>query len=318
MKSKSFFAAISALFSLIIIIGTVVMTVTTVIANEVTEQPQIDIIENTKPIVKINYRLDVSTISECFFNRKSTIIATTTTIPVITSAPALVTSAPPTSLPISDSSERITTTSAKSTSSDVIVTTTTWSSSPNISTENQITATMTPPITTFITSSVTTTATTKTTTTASRTSEKTTLERSKPIPSTPSNSILSELLMRINEYRKSNGLSAYIYEINCASAAEIRAKELASEYSHNRPNGKSYSTIYYELGISFNATSELNSYGKNCVLTASEAFDEWYYSYQHNEKLLSTSYKYIGLGLYTEIDENGNELYFWVCELADY
>ena len=61
----------------------------------------------------------------------------------------------------------------------------------------------------------------------------------------------SEMLKLINEERAKVGLNSLSFDYERYICAEVRAKEISELFSHTRPNGKSFHSVYAELGIGF-------------------------------------------------------------------
>ena len=93
--------------------------------------------------------------------------------------------------------------------------------------------------------------------------------------------------------------------------AKTRAKEIATTFSHTRPNGTSYSTAF---ASSYTATGECIAYGYD---TAAEVIEAWkeadanYSGQGHRRNMLSTKFTQVGIACY---EVNGVK--YWVMDLG--
>ena len=127
----------------------------------------------------------------------------------------------------------------------------------------------------------------------------------KPTSDVPDNSdnYEAEVVRLVNAERAKyclNALSADNEKLN--KAAEIRAEEIASVFSHTRPNGTDCFTVLMEQGVSNRAMGENIARDR---LTPEEVVEGWLNSSGHRANILNGSYTHIGVGY----NENGNN---WV------
>ncbi len=121
------------------------------------------------------------------------------------------------------------------------------------------------------------------------------------------NDVLNYLITDyINDYREENGLNRLenLWFMNVAS--EVRAEECSESFSHTRPDGSSFDSVYDDLyknefmigttGENIIMTSTLNS--KSLSNTANELVEMWKESPGHNTNMLGKAYNYIGVGVY--------------------
>lgn len=120
-------------------------------------------------------------------------------------------------------------------------------------------------------------------------------------------SLSEEVATLINEERKKAKLSELNYLDNeLINAATIRSREQAQSFSHTRPNGTDYNTIFTEIGYS----SELNCSGENIASgqpTAADVVKAWMNSPGHRANILSPNYNSIAVGVF---EYNGK--IYWV------
>lgn len=97
-----------------------------------------------------------------------------------------------------------------------------------------------------------------------------------------------ECFKLMNEHRKSLGLPELKYSSELQKAADIRAKELTVSFSHFRPNGEYFDSIFEELGIEYDSfRGEINCSGASLP---NEAIEAWIDSPAHYQHMISTSY----------------------------
>ncbi|MGN0618993.1 MAG: CAP domain-containing protein [Ruminiclostridium sp.] len=115
----------------------------------------------------------------------------------------------------------------------------------------------------------------------------------------------------VNSERKAAGKSALTLDSKLCEAAEIRAKEIAEYFSHDRPDGSACFTVFEELGIRYGAAGENIAAGQR---SASEVMESWMNSSGHRQNILSSNFRKIGIGLYKSPDGYG---YYWVQIFSD-
>lgn len=117
-------------------------------------------------------------------------------------------------------------------------------------------------------------------------------------------SYAQEVLTLINEERAAEGLSALTMNSTVMAAAKVRAKELATTFSHYRPDGSVCFTALDDAGVSYMACAENIAGGQT---TPAQVVSEWMNSSGHRANILSSAYTQIGIGCYYE-----NGIYYWV------
>lgn len=108
----------------------------------------------------------------------------------------------------------------------------------------------------------------------------------------------SEVLRLANLERDKKGLSSLTYSKELAAAADIRARELATSFSHNRPDGTTCFTV-----------SEL-VFGENIAMgqsSPSSVINSWMNSQGHKDNILNENFKISAIGYY-----NDGETHYWV------
>ena len=119
---------------------------------------------------------------------------------------------------------------------------------------------------------------------------------------TPDTSLAGQVLSLVNSERAKYGLSPLTYDSVLSRAADIRAVEIKSLFSHTRPDGTSCFTVLDEVGYSYRKAGENIAYGQQ---SAKEVMDAWMNSEGHRANILG-DYDYIGIGVY----ESGGTIYW--------
>ncbi|WP_191396157.1 S-layer homology domain-containing protein [Flavonifractor sp. An306] len=132
-------------------------------------------------------------------------------------------------------------------------------------------------------------------------------------PSTPGSSDIDwgeyaemkqEIVDLINEERARIGLNELEVSPKVMQAAQIRADECTVSYSHTRPNGESFNTVFKEVDLGSGGNENLASgIGFNNV---KEIVDAWFASPGHYKALTDSECNYIGIG----ISKGVNRYYF--------
>lgn len=121
---------------------------------------------------------------------------------------------------------------------------------------------------------------------------------------TTSNSYVQEVISLVNEERAKAGLGPVTESGNLAQAANIRAQEIVSSFSHTRPDGSGFSTVLSQNGVSYRGSGENIAYGQR---SAAEVMDGWMNSSGHRANILNGNYTNIGVGFY-----ESNGVKYWV------
>jgi len=97
----------------------------------------------------------------------------------------------------------------------------------------------------------------------------------------------------VNEHRAANGRSALQLDATLSAAADVRAKEVLTRFSHTRPNGTSCFTVLREFNISYNVCGENIAKGFS---DARSVVNAWMNSSGHRANILNPNYKFMGVG----------------------
>lgn len=123
------------------------------------------------------------------------------------------------------------------------------------------------------------------------------------------------LLTLVNQARKANGLNELWYSARIHEVCEVRAVELSSYYSHNRPDGSRFATAFKELGVSYVTVGENIAYGRNTFETPDEVFMAWMQSESHRENILYPDYECCAFGL-SVLKVGKDTYYYWTQEFG--
>lgn len=103
-----------------------------------------------------------------------------------------------------------------------------------------------------------------------------------------------EVLDLVNKERKANGLEPLKLDENLCAAAQKRAKELSSKFSHTRPDGTQCFTVLDEFDISsYNTAGENIAYG---YVSPEDVMDGWMNSPGHRANILNSDFTTLGVG----------------------
>lgn len=120
----------------------------------------------------------------------------------------------------------------------------------------------------------------------------------KPVdkPSTePGESVSSyaeRVVTLVNAERAKAGLSALKFDAGASRAAQVRATEIRSSFSHTRPNGKSCFTALQEAGVSYRTAGENIASG---IQTPEQVVNAWMNSEGHRKNILNPNFTAIGV-----------------------
>jgi len=117
-------------------------------------------------------------------------------------------------------------------------------------------------------------------------------------------SAASDVLALVNSERAAQGLAALTGNNQALNrAAQKRAQEIAVSFSHNRPDGTQFSTVFGEYGLRYTSCAENIAYG---YADAAAVMEGWMNSSGHRANILGGRYTEIGIGVH----EQGGR-YYW-------
>lgn len=112
---------------------------------------------------------------------------------------------------------------------------------------------------------------------------------------TTQSSFAQQVVDLVNEERAKAGLPELNLNTNAAAAAQTRAQELGSNFSHTRPDGSHFSTALKENGVSYSGAGENIAYGQT---SPEEVMNQWMNSSGHRANILNSNFTEIGVGHY--------------------
>lgn len=107
-----------------------------------------------------------------------------------------------------------------------------------------------------------------------------------------------DVLTLVNQERAKNGLAALAWGSTCEGAANTRAREIMSNYSHTRPDGSSWSTTCPIPGSGGKSGENLNA--GNAAVSPQTVVASWMASPDHRKNILDPDFKYLSVGFVFE------------------
>ena len=101
----------------------------------------------------------------------------------------------------------------------------------------------------------------------------------------------------VNEERAKYDLAPLTADESVTAAAQVRAEEIKSSFSHTRPNGTSFSTALKEQSVSYRGSGENIAWGQK---TPEKVVEAWMNSSGHRANILNSKYTTIGVGYYQD------------------
>ncbi len=99
----------------------------------------------------------------------------------------------------------------------------------------------------------------------------------------------------VNEERAKAGLNPLTLKADVTEAAQVRAVECETSFSHTRPNGTSFVTALKEAGVSYRGAGENIAWGQK---TPEQVMEAWMNSSGHRANIMNAKYTSIGVGYY--------------------
>ena len=125
-----------------------------------------------------------------------------------------------------------------------------------------------------------------------------------------------EILTLVNQERVKNGLKALEWGETCASAAQTRAEESKTNYSHTRPDGRTWSTAcpLPENGNRYYAGENLMA--GNAAPSPEATVAAWMNSEAHRANILNPNFTKLAVGLV--FDGNSKYKIYWSQFFSSY
>ena len=106
------------------------------------------------------------------------------------------------------------------------------------------------------------------------------------------------LIEEINRYRTEAGLSSLSLDTKLCALSAVRARECGSSWSHVRPDGRSYTTVFSDYGCPVPQSHAENLLTYSGSYAASDLVGVWMNSDPHRENILRPDFTQAGLGVY--------------------
>lgn len=119
------------------------------------------------------------------------------------------------------------------------------------------------------------------------------------------------IVSTVNDIRASYGLPELSTTPLLIDLSTIRAEELATSFSHTRPNGEACSSLLKEEGISYSFMAENIAAGRSDPVAT---VDQWMQSEGHRANILGDTFTHIGIGYY--YDASATYVHHWSMYLV--
>ncbi len=116
-----------------------------------------------------------------------------------------------------------------------------------------------------------------------------------------------DVLNLVNRERAKNGLSALAWGTTCEGAANTRAREIMTSYSHTRPDGSSWATTCPIPETGGKSGENLNA--GNAAVSPETVVASWMNSPEHRKNILDPDFKYVSVGFV--FDPNSAYKTYW-------
>lgn len=110
----------------------------------------------------------------------------------------------------------------------------------------------------------------------------------------------------VNTERAKEGLSPLTKDTTLTNLSNIRSKETTTLFSHQRPDGTSWSTVLKQNNVSYTSAAENIAAGQN---TPEAVVKEWMDSPSHRANIMNSEYNKIGVSCY--VDQDAPYRYYW-------
>jgi len=108
----------------------------------------------------------------------------------------------------------------------------------------------------------------------------------------------SEVVRLVNIEREKALVPKVVVLNDLAAPSDIRALETKLKFSHTRPDGSRWSTVFKTYSLDYMKAGENLAYGYK---KPKEVVKTWMSSKSHRENILNPEFEYIGVGYYKDI-----------------
>ena len=134
-------------------------------------------------------------------------------------------------------------------------------------------------------------------------------EQEKPsseLPEQENLTYVEQVVQLVNVERAKEGLAPLTLDTRVSAAAQVRAKEIVTSFSHTRPDGSSFATALKEQNISYRRAGENIAWGQK---SPQEVVTAWMNSSGHRANIMNENFTSIGVGYHRQ-----NGVNYW-CQL---
>lgn len=117
-----------------------------------------------------------------------------------------------------------------------------------------------------------------------------------------------QVLALVNQARRENGLNELYMDYTLVEVANVRSEEATRNWSHTRPDGSSYATVFTQYNV-FGTVGENLAYGQK---TPEAVFNAWMNSPSHKDNILYAGFNRVGISIYIY-----NGTIYWAQEFAN-
>ncbi len=119
-----------------------------------------------------------------------------------------------------------------------------------------------------------------------------------------------EIAALVNEERAAHGLKALEYRASLDGLSQLRAREASEVWSHTRPDGRDFYTVFTDYGLVYRGTGE-NLFAAN-LLDTELAMEEWMNSPSHRANILLPDNAVDGISVGIVRGDDGD---YYICQL---
>lgn len=108
-------------------------------------------------------------------------------------------------------------------------------------------------------------------------------------------SFAEQVVELVNEERAKEGLAPLTVDKKVQAAAQVRAVEIKTSFSHTRPNGSNFATALKEQDVTYRRSGENIAWGQR---SPQEVVNAWMNSAGHRANIMNKNFTKIGVGYY--------------------
>lgn len=124
------------------------------------------------------------------------------------------------------------------------------------------------------------------------------------VPAQSVHAYVQRIVDLVNEERAKVGAAPLTLQADITAAAQVRAVETETLFSHTRPDGTKFSTALTEAGVSYRGAGENIAWGQK---TPEQVMEGWMNSAGHRANILNEKYTSIGVGYH----QNAAGVNYW-------